>query len=88
MVALTPGEYQVYAWWTEFSNRFTSVPYDVQYRDGTDTVTVDQTINGGRWNLLGAWQFDTAATITIRSLGAGITSADAVRLVRVGDAGT
>ena len=76
---ITPGEYQVFAWWTEWSNRRTSVPYDITELGGTGTVTVNQRLNGGQWNQLGStWNFGATATITIRSLGDGTTSADAI----------
>ena len=92
-VALPTGEYQVFAWWAKDTNRRTgvskhrsSVPYDITHPDGTtSTVTVNQQENSGQWNPLGAtWYFDTTASITIRSLGNGSTSADAIMLVPVG----
>ena len=84
---LAPGEYQVFAWWTEYSNRRTSVPYDITDLGGTGTVTVNQRLDGGQWNQLGTtWNFGSSATITIRSLGDGTTSADAIMLVPTGGA--
>ena len=81
----TPGEYQVYARWTEYSNRRTSVPYDIIHKTGTGTVSVNQQQNGGTWQQLGGtWTFGNQATIRIRSLGNGTTSADAIKLVYVG----
>jgi uncharacterized repeat protein (TIGR03806 family) len=78
------GDYEVHAWWTQLSSRETNVPIDVVHGGGTQTVTVDQTRNGGRWNLLGRWTFATTATVRVRSLGLGkSTCADAVRLVRL-----
>lgn len=80
-----PGEYQVYARWTEWSNRRTSVPYDIDHLGGKKTVTVNQRQNGGKWQKLGdTWSFGDSATISIRSLGDGSTSADAIKLVYVG----
>ena len=80
-----PGKYQVYARWTEYSSRRTSVPYDIYHLDGKGTVTVNQRQNGGQWQKLGdAWSFGDSATISIRSLGSGSTSADAIKLVYVG----
>jgi hypothetical protein len=82
----TPGDYQVFAWWTEYSNRRTSVPYDITHKTGTSTVTVNQQQGGGSWQKLGGtWTFDNQATIRIRSLGYGTTSADAIKLVYVGN---
>lgn len=80
-----PGKYQVYARWTQSSIRRTSVPYDIYHLDGKGTVTVNQRQNGGQWQKLGdAWSFGDSATISIRSLGSGSTSADAIKLVYVG----
>ncbi len=81
----TPGAYQVYARWTEWGNRRTSVPYDIIHKTGTNTVNVNQRQNGGTWQKLGGnWTFGNQATIRIRSLGNGTTSADAIKLVYVG----
>jgi len=81
----TPGEYQVFAWWTEWGNRSSSVPIDITDLGGTATVTVNQLRDGGQWNQLGTtWNFGTTATITVRSLGNGTTSADAIMLVPTG----
>ena len=82
----TPGEYQVFAWWTEYPNRRTSVPYDIIHATGTSTVNVNQQQKGGAWQKLGStWIFNNQATIRIRSLGNGTTSADAIKLVHVGN---
>jgi hypothetical protein len=57
------GEYEVYAWWTTHANRATDAPYTIYYNGGTqtDTVDVNQEINGSRWNYLGTYYF-TAGT--------------------------
>jgi len=46
------GSYQVYAWWPQGTNRSLTAPYIVYYNGGTQTVHVNQQINGGRWNSL------------------------------------
>lgn len=81
----TPGEYQLYAWWTEDDNRRTSVPIDISHQTGTSTVNVDQQDDGGKWQKLDTWTFGNQASVTIRSLGDGTTSADAIKLVYVGN---
>jgi PKD repeat protein len=79
--------YEVFLWWTSGSSREQSVPVDVQHAGGTSRVTVNQQLNGGRWNSIGTYTFGAAATITIISLGQGWqTCADAVRLVPLGGA--
>lgn len=72
------GVYRVYAWWTVVSSRSGSVPYDIQHAAGTSTVTVDQRVLGGQWNLLGTYAFSTTARVTIRAVGTASTCADAV----------
>ena len=66
---LVPGTaYNVYAWWTQSSCRYTAIQY--QIRSGSTllgTVGVNQTINGGRWNLLGSYTFTNAASVTVLS---------------------
>jgi hypothetical protein len=83
--ALTaPGIYQVFARWTDGSNRASNVPIDVLHSGGLATVTVDQRTNGGSWVLLGTWAFDAGAlgSVMIRTAGAdGYVVADAVRFV-------
>jgi len=82
------GIYAVYAWWTIHTNRSSNAPY-VIYHDGPTptTVPVDQKVNGGRWNLLGTFEFTpgTNGDVTLSSEN-GQASADAIRWV-LGGAG-
>jgi hypothetical protein len=79
------GQYQVYVLWTAVSNRSTNTPIDVGYANGTNTFVVNQTQQGGQWNLLLTTNF-TAGTngfIRIRNTGTtGYVIADAVEFVR------
>lgn len=59
------GTYDVYAWWTEGSNRATSAPYIVDDTSGSHVVGSDQTSNGGQWNYLGSYQLN-AGSNTVR----------------------
>lgn len=86
---LGEGLYEVYAWWPAYSTRPSNTPYVV--KDGAvelGTVRVDQRVNGGRWNLLGAWWFSAgghAVEIHNGGTGSGKTvAADAVRFVLAG----
>lgn len=49
----------VSAWWTAGSNRSTTAPYVMYNAGGTKlaTVSVNQQLNGGRWNVLGTYSF-------------------------------
>jgi N-acetylmuramoyl-L-alanine amidase len=51
------GTYRVEAWWTGGSNRSTTAPYIVTHTGGNTTVSVNQQINGGKWNSLGNFSF-------------------------------
>jgi len=81
------GRYKVYMWWTQSPTRMTYAPVTITHSGRDDTVFVDQTINAGKWNLLGIYSFDnaTGGTVTIKSLSADIytTCADAVKFVYI-----
>lgn len=51
------SQYSVYAWWTVHPNRATDAPYTIYYNGGSETVEVNQEINGGKWNYLGTYPF-------------------------------
>lgn len=51
----TSKTYNVYAWWSQGSNRSASAPYTVAHSSGSATVNRNQQINGGSWQLLGSW---------------------------------
>lgn len=83
------GQYDVYEWHTASSNRNPAARYDVQHLGGTTTVTADQRVNGGQWNLLGRFWFGAGPNAprvvlsTAGSSAAEFTSADALKLVLV-----
>ena len=81
---ITAGNFDVYAWWTEWPSRLTNVPYEISDSNGVlDTVSVNQQINGGQWNFLGTYNFSDFATVEITSQATdtGSTNADAIRFV-------
>lgn len=78
------GSYRVYARWTAEVNRATNVPVDIVTSTGAiSTVTVNQQLNGGRWNLLGTFSLAPAtAQVKIRTTGTvGYVVADGVCVV-------
>jgi hypothetical protein len=54
---LADGNYEVYAWWREHVNWATDAPYTIHYDGGTQTIDMNQEINGSQWNLLGTYYF-------------------------------
>ena len=75
--------YAVFARWTAWSSRRSSVPIRITSGVLDDIVTVNQKLNPSMWNLLGIYTLGANTEVTIRSLGGGSTNADAVRFVPV-----
>jgi hypothetical protein len=82
------GRYDVYAWWVAGSNRATNAPYRIDHIAGSNTIPANQTLNGGKWNLLGEYSFNAGTTgkAVLSDLVAAdrVVSADAVRFVYKG----
>lgn len=77
------GYYEVYAWWPKGTNRSTATPYLIPASSGQVTVTVNQQANGGKWNLLGRWNFNAGSNAVFLSYWAPtgfIVCADGVRV--------
>ncbi|TAJ43578.1 hypothetical protein CUJ86_10640, partial [Methanofollis fontis] len=81
------GDYNVYIYYTQYSNRASNTPVDIVHAGQTDTVTVNQRVNGGQFYLLGTYTFyaDSGGAIRIRNDATdGYVIADAVRIVYEG----
>jgi hypothetical protein len=65
----------------------TNAPYTINYDGGPDTVNVDQTVNDGKWHLLGTYPFaaGTSGYVQLSDNADGIVVADAVRFIRHGE---
>jgi hypothetical protein len=77
--------YHVEAWWTQGSDRPSGVTFIGQNADESEVgrSTVNQRMNGSRWNSLGTWNFDSGWNRVLLSRWTGEGSyaiADAVRL--------
>jgi len=80
---LAGGQYEVAVWYPAGSNRAVDAPFTVHHASGSNTITVNQTINGGAWFVLGTFSF-SAGTGGRVALGndaesAKVVLADAVR---------
>jgi hypothetical protein len=78
---LAADTYSVYARWKADPNRATDSPYTIYYDGGSDTVEVNQQINGDQWNLLGTYPFaaGTSGYVELTDEGAdGFVIADAI----------
>lgn len=80
------GNREISLWWTAHPGRSTAVA--VKIYDGgdlLDTVIVNQRNNGGKWNVLGTYNFSDKAKVEILSAGSGATVADAVKFAPASD---
>ncbi len=85
----TAGIYQVYEWHPAGSNRSTNTPHVITYTGGSQTVKVNQQLNGGKWNLLGTFGFVAGSGGNVKITDAFTVSgqsamADAIRFVYAG----
>jgi RHS repeat-associated protein len=74
------------AGWPASSANATDAQYTVTYEGGSSTVTVNQRVNGGQWNLLGTFPFNASGTgykvDLADSSASGKVVADAIYYVR------
>ncbi len=75
--------YDVYVRWSTHVNRSANVAVKVVHAGGTDTSkSLNQTVNGGTWVLLGRYTFNAGSTGYVEvSDASGLANADAVQLV-------
>lgn len=80
-----PAQYELYAWWVAASNRCKNTPFIVHHARDIDTVRLDQSSNGSKWNLIGSYQLsgDSSEAIILSNAGTVGTYvvADAVRII-------
>lgn len=84
------GEYEVFEWHSFHGNdpneaqEAADVPCTIKHRDGTATVTIDQSRRQGQWNSLGKFYFNagTGGSVTITNkVSGGVVIADAIKFV-------
>jgi RHS repeat-associated protein len=77
--------YNVYAMWRQYSDRPTNAPYTIYHAGGSNTVQVNQRINGGKWNLLGTFELSPSQNhrVVVADNANGTVIADAVMLTPV-----
>ena len=89
----SPGTkvYKLFIWWTYRESRSTNIPVDIEYSGGTTRVFINQKQNGGKWNMIGAYPFESGESykVTITAQPApSSTCADAVRFVCIAGGNT
>jgi RHS repeat-associated protein len=79
------GSYEIYARWSQHTNRATDATYTVIHASGSTAIPVNQQQNGGAWNLLGTYTLQPGAAhkISLTDQANGYLVADAIQLVPV-----
>lgn len=89
-VTFKPGipkiaKYDIYGWWTAAVNRAKDTPFIIKHKNGTDTVRMDQSINGVKWNHIGSYYFDVdtnnSVIISNAALNGDNVIADAIKIL-------
>jgi len=83
---LKGGNYQVYVRYRMGTNRASDAPYTVYYNGGSQTVDVNQQVNGGTWVLLGTYNFSYGSSGYVKlsngpAEASKVVIADAVQFV-------
>ncbi|HEX9973614.1 MAG TPA: phosphodiester glycosidase family protein, partial [bacterium] len=80
-----PAQYELFAWWVAASNRCRDTPFIINHKNGVDTIRIDQTTNGSKWNRIGSYFFNGDSIETMIISNAATTGsyivADAVRII-------
>lgn len=80
----TTGSYKLYAKWPASSAHATDAQFTVTHAGGTSTVTANQRLNGGIWNLLGTYTFNSGTSYKVDlsdQVTSGKVAADAIYIV-------
>jgi hypothetical protein len=81
---LVAGHYAVYEWHSVGSNRTTNGQHRVTHKAGVTNILVNQQLNGGRWNYLGAFEFNAGTNGHVRitdAFNGNVVIADAIKFV-------
>jgi len=85
---VSAGDYQVSEWHSQGSNRSAGAPHIVTYNGGTANLNINQTVFGGKWNLLGTFNLVTGTAGSVKITDAftdttQIAIADAIKFLPV-----
>lgn len=86
------GEYEVFEWHVAGTNRASDAPYIISYNGGTQTILVNQQLNGSKWNSLGKFNFSQGSSGEVRitdgiSTAGQMVMADAIRFAAANGGG-
>lgn len=76
--------YEVFAWWSQGSNRSTLAPYLISHTGGTANVKVNQQTGGGSWQSLGTYSMNrgnNTISMSCWTTSGFVVVADAIKVV-------
>lgn len=76
--------YEVYAWWSQGTNRSASAPYVVYYGASSSTVPKNQQTGGGTWQSLGTYPLNAGTNqvkLSCWTTTGFFVMADAIKIV-------
>lgn len=82
---LAGGDYNVYAWWVDGTNRNGNVTYSVNHSAGLSQTVESHKIDGGQWNLIGTYNFsgNGGEYVEVSAVSGNNFVADAIRFEEV-----
>ena len=79
------GYYELFGWWTSASNRAVNTPYVIVRGGMADTIEMNQSTNGSKWNKIGNFYFDISKTNKLKISNYAevgkVVVADGIRIV-------
>lgn len=75
----SPGRYRVSVWIPP-GDSTVAARYEIDHKDGTEVVLVDQLAGGGSWVDLGEWEFSDEASVRLIASAEGYHRSNAMRL--------
>jgi hypothetical protein len=78
--AVPEGRYNVYLRWTKCTKLSKTAPVKVKALDKKYLVTMNQKVNGGRWNLVGTYDLGPASYVQVHAFGNSPVCVDALLL--------
>ncbi len=78
------GRYRVQAWWPARADHAFDAPYSVRHSGGETDVERSQAVGGGRWNVLGTFEFEPGEArvrLSVAAASGDFVAADAVRFM-------
>ena len=80
------GNYNIFAWWKESPNWATDAPYTIYYDGGSQSIVVNQQMNGSQWNLLGTFPFlaSVSGLVQLNNDADSFVIADAIKVEGIG----